>query len=70
MSFVKEKLETIEHLKPLFTRIQVEIDHQIVRIRSDRERDFDNVDVDFFCELKCIKHEFFSPLNSLIEWSG
>ena len=46
VSFLKEKLEAIEHLKSLFDRIQVEIGHPIVRIRSDRGREFDNVDVD------------------------
>ena len=35
VSFLREKSETIEHLKSLFTRIQVEIGHPIVRIRSD-----------------------------------
>ena len=46
VSFLQEKLEAIEHLKSLFDRIQVEIGHPIVRIRSDRGREFDNVDVD------------------------
>ena len=46
VSFLKEKLEAIEHLKSVFDRIQVEISHQIVRIKSDRGREFDNVDVD------------------------
>ena len=36
----------------------MEIGHLIVRIRSDRGKEFDNVDVDFLCELKGIKHEF------------
>lgn len=41
--------------------IQVEIGHPIVRIRSDRGRKFDNVNVDLFCESKCVKHEFSIP---------
>ena len=60
-SFLKEKSKTIEHLKSLFNRIQVEIDHPIVKIRSNRGREFENVDVDLFCKSKGIKHEFFSP---------
>ena len=36
MSFLKEKSETVEQLKSLFNRIQVEISHPIERIRSDR----------------------------------
>ena len=47
--------------KSLFNRIQVEIDHLIIRIRSDRGREFDSMDVDFFCELKGIKQEFSFP---------
>ena len=61
VSFLKEKLEAIEHLKSVFDRIQVEISHQIVRIKSDRGREFDSMDVDFFCELKGIKQEFSFP---------
>ena len=61
VSFLKEKLKTIEHLKSLFNRIQVEIGHPIVRIRSDRMRKFDNVDLDLFCKSKGIKHEFSTP---------
>ena len=52
VSFLREKAKAIEHLKSLFNRIQVEICHLIVRIKSDRGREFDNVDVDFFCESK------------------
>ena len=48
-------------MKLLFNRIQVEIDHPIVRIRSDGGREFDNVDIDFFCEPNGIKHEFSTP---------
>ena len=48
--FLKEKSKAIEHLKSLFNRIQVEIGRPSVRIRSDRGREFDNVDVNVFCE--------------------
>ena len=41
--FLREKSEAIEHLKFLFNKLQVEIGHPIVRIRSDKEREFDNV---------------------------
>ena len=60
MSFLREKFEAIEHLKSLFNKIQVEIGHPIVRIRSDRGGEFDNVDVDLFCESKGIRHEFLA----------
>ena len=36
MSFLREKSEVIEHLKSLFNRIQGDIGHPIVMIRSDR----------------------------------
>ena len=64
MSFLRGKSKTIEHLKSLFARIQDEIGHPIVKIKSDRGRKFDNVDINLFCELKSIKHEFCSPYNS------
>ena len=52
ISFLREKSWAVEHLKSLFNRIQVEIIGPIVRIRSDRRRKFDYVDVDLFCESK------------------
>ena len=58
MIFIREKSKAIEHLKSLFNRIQVEIGYQIVRIKSNRRREFDNVDVGLFCKFKDIKHEF------------
>ena len=61
VSFLREKSWEVEHLKSLFNRIQVEIIGPIVRIRSDRRREFDNVDVDLFCDSKRIKHEFSAP---------
>ena len=60
VSFPREKSETVEHLKSLFNRIQRKIGHPIIRIRSDREKEFDNVD-GLFCESKGIKHEFSTP---------
>ena len=60
MIFIREKSKAIEHLKSLFNRIQVEIGYQIVRIKSNRRREFDNVDVGLFCKFKVIKHEFLA----------
>ena len=50
--FLRENFETIEHLKSSHTRIQVEKGPPIVRIRSDRRREFDIVEIDHFCELE------------------
>ena len=36
----------------MYTRIQNEKGHPIVRIRSDRRREFDIVEIDHFCELE------------------
>ena len=58
VSFLKEKSKAIENLKSLFNRIQVEIGHPIVKIRSDNEIEFDNMDVNLFSKSKEIKHEF------------
>ena len=58
---LREKSETLEHLKVLFARIQNEKGVSIVKIRSDRGREFDNIEVDIFCEANGIKHEFSAP---------
>ena len=58
VSFLREKLEVIKHLKSLFNRIQIEIGHQIIRIKSENGREFDNMDVNLLYESKRIKHEF------------
>ena len=52
--FLRVNLETMEHLKTLCTRIQVEICHPIMRIMSDRGREFDNVNVNIFCDSKVL----------------
>ena len=61
VSFLREKSKTVEHLKSLFNRIQVETGLLIVRIRSDGEKEFEKVNVDLFYESKGIKHEFSAP---------
>ena len=48
VSFPREKSKAIKHLKSSFNRIQVEIGYPIIRIRSDKGREFDNVKIDFF----------------------
>ena len=68
VSFLIEKSKTIEHLKSLFTRIQVGIGHAICKDKSDRRKEFENVDVDFFCVL--ISNMNLQPLEFLnkIKW--
>ena len=48
VSFLRDQLEIINHLTTLFTRIQIKKGHPIIKIRSDRGREFDNVDIDNF----------------------
>ena len=55
VSFLREKLETIDHLKSLLTKIQLQINHPIIRIRSDRRKEFENVIFNLFCKSKMIK---------------
>ena len=49
----------------------MKIGHPIVRIRSDRGKEFNNVNVDLFCKYKGIKHEFLalkiSQQNGVVE---
>ena len=52
VSFPREKSKAIKHLKSSFNRIQVEIGYPIIRIRSYKGREFDNVDVDIFYKSK------------------
>ena len=56
--FFREKSQVIEHLKSLFNKIQMEIGHRIVRIKNNRDKEFDNMNVVLFCKSKGIKHEF------------
>ena len=56
--------KAIKHLKSLFNRIQVEIDHPIITNRSDREREFENMDVDPFVSHKELNMNF-QPLELL-----
>ena len=67
MFFLIEKYETIEQWKILWTRIQVEKRHPIVRIRNDWEREFDIVEIDHFYDFKEIKHEMPLELPNKME---
>lgn len=49
VSFLREKSKTIKYLKSLhITRIQVKEGYPIVGIRSDKGREFDDVEIDHF----------------------
>ncbi|RVW34466.1 Retrovirus-related Pol polyprotein from transposon TNT 1-94 [Vitis vinifera] len=59
--FLREKSKAIKHLKSLCTRIQVEIGYPIREIKSDKGKEFDNINVDLFYYSKGIKHEYSAP---------
>lgn len=48
MSFFIEKVETIIHLKAIYTRVKNEKRLPVIRIRSNRGREFDNVKIDLY----------------------
>ena len=47
----------------------MEIGHRIVKIKNDRDKEFDNMNVVLFCKSKGIKHEFsILELLNRMEW--
>lgn len=48
----KEKLQTIEHLKAICMGIYIEKGLHIVQIMNDKGVEFDNIEIDCFCEAK------------------
>lgn len=63
VSFLREKSETFEIFKKLVLKLEKEKASNIVRIRSDHGREFDNVFFDMFCDDKGIHHEFSAPIT-------
>ena len=48
LSFFIEKVEKIIHLKAIYTRVKNEKRLPVIRIRSNRGREFDNVKIDLY----------------------
>lgn len=48
----KEKLQTIEHLKAICMGIYIEKGLHVVQIMNDKGVEFDNIEIDCFCEAK------------------
>ena len=67
VSFLREKSKTIKILKTFCIRIQVEKGRSVMRIRNDRETEFDNVDIDHFCEPKEILLELHFACIQLLD---
>lgn len=59
--FLREKSKIIEYLKIICTIIQIEKGLPIVRIKTKKIKELDNVDIDHFCEYKGVKYEFSTP---------
>jgi transposase InsO family protein len=63
VNFIREKSDTFEVFKDLYTQLQRKKDTVIVRIRSDHGREFENARFSEFCSSEGIKHEFSSPIT-------
>jgi transposase InsO family protein len=59
---LKEKYDAFDAAQHLFKKIQIEQNCQIMRIRSDHGREFENVKFEEFCLSYGIKQEFSSPI--------
>ena len=62
--FLREKSETFDKFKMLFTKLQNEKDYNIKsikQIRSDHGREFENAYFESYCNSLSIFHEFSAP---------
>jgi hypothetical protein len=58
-----KKSDAFDTAQQFFKKIQVELNCQIVRIRSDHGREFENSKFEEFCHSYGIKQEFSSPIT-------
>jgi transposase InsO family protein len=69
--FLGDKSETPEIFKTFARRAQREYNSQIVKIRSDNDSEFKNMNIEDWCDKKDVKHEFFTTYtpqqNGVIE---
>ena len=61
VEILREKLEACEKMENLCKRLQNEKGVQIVKIRSDHGKEFENARFESFCEKNGIKKEFSAP---------
>ena len=54
VAFLRDKSEAFINFKDIGLKIQNEKGYPIERIRSDRGREFDNVNVNIFCDSKVL----------------
>ncbi|KAK2388640.1 putative mitochondrial protein [Trifolium repens] len=71
VNFIREKSDAFDVFKELCLQIQREKGSNVVRIRSDHGREFENSKFDDFCAAEGIKHEYSSPItpqqNGIVE---
>ncbi|XP_050889874.1 uncharacterized protein LOC127095195 [Lathyrus oleraceus] len=63
VNFIKEKSDVFEVFKDLCKRIQREKEREIIRIRSDHGKEFENSIFVDFCSSEGIGNEFSSPIT-------
>ena len=63
VNFIREKSDGFDVLKVLCQRLQREKESQVIRIRSDHGKEFENNKFAGFCASEGISHEFSSPIT-------
>lgn len=63
VSFIREKSEVFDVFKDLCQRLQREKECNVIRIRSDHGKEFENNKFAKFCSSEGIEHEFSSPIT-------
>ncbi|TYK08855.1 gag-pol polyprotein [Cucumis melo var. makuwa] len=61
--FLKGKLDTIKLCISLCLNLQCEKGQKIIRIRTDHVKEFDNEDLNNFCQTEGIHHEFVASIT-------
>ena len=64
VDFIKEKSDTFDVFRKLCEKVKNEQNSNIVRIRSDHGREFENSSFKEYCNLHGTSHEFSSPITS------
>ncbi|TYK06552.1 F5J5.1 [Cucumis melo var. makuwa] len=67
--FLKGKSDTAKVCINLCLSLQHEQGKSIIRIRNDHGKEFENEELDNFCEVEGIHHEYSAPLNTT-KWSS
>ncbi|KAK2364020.1 putative mitochondrial protein [Trifolium repens] len=63
VNFIREKSDVFDVFKELCIQLQREKGSNVVRIRSDHGREFENSKFNEFCSTEGIKHEYSSPIT-------